>query len=189
MKELYFSVDVETDGPIPGDNSMLSLGAVAFNEDGMEAGEFYMNLLRLPTAGEHRDTMNWWKNHPEEWKQATTNAYSATRVISRFVTWVETLAKNHESHPIFVGYPAGFDFTFVYWYCHHFMKKCPFGFQAIDMKSFSMALLGLPFKDTVKQNMPKDWFPRHKHTHVAVEDAREQGLLFINQLRASRERS
>lgn len=30
-KEIYFSIDVETDGPIPGPHSMLSLGAAAFD--------------------------------------------------------------------------------------------------------------------------------------------------------------
>ena len=30
MKEIYISCDIESDGPIPGPNSMLSFGSVAF---------------------------------------------------------------------------------------------------------------------------------------------------------------
>ena len=43
-QEVYVSVDVETDGPIPGPHSMLSLGAVAMlpndNIDHREIGCF-----------------------------------------------------------------------------------------------------------------------------------------------------
>ena len=187
MKELYFSVDVETDGPIPGDNSMLSLGAVAFSEEGMEAGEFYVNIAPLIHAKQDKDTMEWWRKHQEEWEQATIGARNPTFVMVEFVKWVETLAQNHRSRPVFVGYPAGFDFTFVYWYCHHFVGRSPFKFQGIDMKSFAMALLGTDFKNTVKKTMPKKWIPKSRHTHIAVEDAREQGDLFIAMLNASKE--
>ena len=33
LPEIYVSIDVEADGPIPGDHSMLSLGAAAFSAD------------------------------------------------------------------------------------------------------------------------------------------------------------
>jgi hypothetical protein len=31
--------------------------------------------------------------------------------------------------------------------------------------------------------MPKHWFPKDKHTHIAVDDAIEQGKLFCNILK------
>ena len=40
INDIYVSVDIEADGPIPGDFSMLSLGAVAFNDDGEEIDSF-----------------------------------------------------------------------------------------------------------------------------------------------------
>jgi hypothetical protein len=43
-----------------------------------------------------------------------------------------------------------------------------------------MAVLGKTFKETSKANMPGRWFPKNPHTHVAVEDAIEQGYLFMN---------
>ena len=36
----YVVIDVEFDGPLPGVNSMISLGAVAINKNGNELGEF-----------------------------------------------------------------------------------------------------------------------------------------------------
>ena len=36
----YVVIDIEADGPIPGPNSMISLGAVAINKKGYAFGEF-----------------------------------------------------------------------------------------------------------------------------------------------------
>ena len=44
MKEIYISVDIETDGPIPGPNSMLSFGAAAFSDDGKLVDTHSANL-------------------------------------------------------------------------------------------------------------------------------------------------
>ena len=44
-KEIYVSIDVESDGPIPIQNSMLAFGAVAFTDDGRILGEYNVNLL------------------------------------------------------------------------------------------------------------------------------------------------
>ncbi len=56
-KELYFSVDIESDGPIPIRNSMLSFGAAAFTEDGELVGKFTRNLELLPGATQDPKTM------------------------------------------------------------------------------------------------------------------------------------
>jgi hypothetical protein len=34
--------------------------------------------------------------------------------------------------------------------------------------------------------MPADWFDKMPHTHVALDDAKEQGALFCNMLMARR---
>ena len=60
MKEIYISTDVETDGPIPGDNSMLSIGAAAFTADGKMIDTFYATLGTLPGAKGDVHTMQWW---------------------------------------------------------------------------------------------------------------------------------
>ena len=48
-EELYIVIDIETDGPVPGQYSMLSIGAIATNE-AVEVGEFYAKLLPLDSA-------------------------------------------------------------------------------------------------------------------------------------------
>ena len=174
--ETYISIDVESDGPIPGDYSLLSLGAVAFDPYGRELGWFKANLRPLPGAGQHPDTMEWWQGQPVAWEAATQGAQDPSEVMATFDRWVRTWP----GKPVAVCYPAGYDWTFTYWYLIHFLARSPFGFQALDIKSFAMAVLGTPFRGTHKKTMPPAWFRGlPPHTHDAVDDAREQGCLFF----------
>ena len=50
-----------------------------------------------------------------------------------------------------------------------------------------MAVLGVPYREATKRNMPRRWFTRSPHTHVALDDAIEQGQLFCNILREHRQ--
>ena len=45
-----------------------------------------------------------------------------------------------------------------------------------------MALLGTEYRASVKRNMPAEWFDELPHSHVALDDAKEQGALFCNML-------
>src|SRR6201981_1264920 len=85
--------------------------------------------------------------------------------------------------PVFVGYPAAYDFMFVYWYLIRFAGESPFSHSALDIKTFAMALLGTPYRDSTKKRMPRRWFDELPHTHVALDDALGQGSLFCNMLR------
>jgi hypothetical protein len=180
MNEVYVSTDIEADGPIPGIYSMLSFASVAFNEDGEEIGTFTRNLATLPDARQDPDTMEWWKTQPEAWEACRKDQVSPTLAMFDYVKWVEGLP----GKPVFVAYPAGFDFLFVYWYLMRFGGKSPFSFSALDIKTFAMARLGCGYRQATKRNMPKAWFEgQPKHTHVALDDARGQGMLFLAMLR------
>jgi hypothetical protein len=176
--EIYISTDVETDGPIPGPHSMLSFASAAFLADKTLLGTFSANLKTLPGAQGHPATMNFWQQNAE--------AYAATRVeledpaaaMKRYVDWLKSLS----GRPVFVAYPAGFDFLFVYWYLMRFVGESPFSHSALDIKTYAMALLKKPYRDSTKRNMPRRWFDPHPHTHVALDDALEQGALFCNML-------
>jgi len=177
--EIYFSTDVETDGPIPGDNSMLSLGSAAFTKEGKLISTFYGTLETLPGAKGDPDTMNWWGQNQEAYDETRKNIRPAAFVMQDFVSWVN----EQNGKPVFVGYPAGFDFLFVYWYMIHFGLKSPFSFSALDIKTYAMAMMKKEYRESTKKNMPKRWFSNKKHTHVALDDAIEQGELFCNMLR------
>lgn len=176
QKEVFVSVDVETDGPIPADHSMLSLGGAAFDEDGKLLSTFSANLELLPGATPHPDTMRWWSENQAAFDQTRQNLQDPKVVMENFVKWVEGLP----GKPVCICFPAGFDFTFLYWHMIHFVARSPFSFSALDIKSFVSAVLKLPFRECSKKNMPKRWFSKSPHTHIATDDAIEQGELFMN---------
>ena len=177
--EIYVSTDVEADGPVPGLNSMLSFGSAAFLADKTLVSTFSANLETLPEATSDPQTMEWWKTKPAAWKVCRENLQSPEKAMKDYVAWVKLLP----GIPVFVGYPATFDFMFVYWYLIRFTGESPFSFSAIDIKTLAMAILKTNFRKTVKENMPQHWFDANPHPHIALEDAIEQGKLFCNILR------
>lgn len=182
MSEIYISTDVETDGPIPGPHSMLSLGSAAYTADKNLVSTFSANFETLPGALAHPKTAEWWATQPEAWVACRGSLESPEAAMERYVTWIKSL----KGKPVFVAYPAGFDFLFVYWYLMRFVGESPFSHSALDVKSFAMALMKTDYRNSTKKNMPKHWFDKLPHSHVALDDAIEQGALFCNMLKESR---
>ena len=178
--EIYVSTDVETDGPIPGPHSMLSFGSAAYTAGKELLGTFSANLVTLPGAHGHPDTMAWWETQPEAWAASREGQQDPAAAMTRYREWLEQLP----GRPVFVGYPAAFDFMFVYWYLIRFAGSSPFSHSALDIKTYAMALLGTDYRATAKRAMPRAWFDDAPHSHVALDDAIEQGALFCNMLAA-----
>ena len=183
--EIYVSTDVETDGPIPGVYSMLSIGSAAYLPDSKTpVAGFSANLETLPGAAQHPETMRWWQGQPEAWAACREDVQPPEAAMRSYLAWLKALP----GEPVFVAYPAAFDFMFVCWYLNRFAGENPFGWQALDIKTFAMALTGRDFLDTVKRNMPRSWFDDLPYTHKALDDARSQGALFCNMLAEHRRR-
>ena len=178
MVEIYVSTDIEADGPVPGPHSMLSLGSAAYLADKTLVGTFAVNLETLPGAAGHPQTMKWWGTQGEAWRAARENPVPPATAMSNYLAWLKSLP----GRPVFVAYPAAFDFMFVCWYLNRFTGENPFGWVALDIKTFAWAVLKIDFLNVVKQNMPRRWFDHHPHTHKALDDAIEQGALFCNML-------
>ena len=178
MPGVYVSTDVEADGPIPGPHSMLSFASAAYRADKTLVGTFEANLTLLPGAAGDPKTMEWWRGQPEAWAACRANPRDPAAVMPEYVAWLKSLP----GKPVFVGYPAAYDFLFVYWYLIRFAGKSPFSFSALDIKTYAMAILKCDYRDAVKRNMPKRWFDALPHTHQALDDALEQGALFCNML-------
>jgi len=182
MKEIYISTDIEADGPIPGLYSMISFGSAAFLEDKTLVSTFSANLEELEGAGTDPETMAWWADHQEMWNESRTDLQNPAAAMQAYVAWLESLPGT----PVFVGYPAAYDFMFVYWYLIRFVGRSPFSFSALDIKTMSMVMLGKGYRHSGKKRMPKRWFDDLPHTHNALDDALEQGALFCNMLIESR---
>jgi len=187
MSEIYISMDVEADGPYPIDHSMLSFGAAAFLEDGQMIGTFERNLEQLESAKTDAETMAWWATQPTAWAACRQNLVDPKSAMWDFTRWCNGLKTEHNAKPTFVAYPAGFDFTYIYCYLMKFVGSSIFSFSGIDIKTYAMAMMQKDFNYCVKKNMPKKWFSKRRHTHVALDDALGQGELFINMLKANKQ--
>lgn len=184
--DVYFSVDVEADGPIPGPYSMLSLGAaVAGRFDGVEftaadptVDTFYRELApisdtyvpeALVVSGLDRERL-------------TADGADPATAMADLVGWIAGVAGN--AKPVMVGYPASFDWMFLYWYLIRFTGGSPFGHSGcFDMKTCYAVKAGVPYHRAVKRLMPRDLLSTRTHTHHALDDAIEQADLFANLMR------
>jgi hypothetical protein len=193
--ELYFAMDIETDGQVPGLSSMLQLGICAFDATNPDLGRFKVNLLPLAGAYPEWSTMAWWMETPEKQERfaaLSVDAIEPSLAINRAVDWVELVAQEHDGRkPIAVCSPVGFDFSFFRYYEILFIgQDKPFGHRALDLRSFSMPLLGKSFMQSSSRDLPSHLLANTlKHTHDALDDARELAEIGFHLLReAARQR-
>ncbi|HEY1684855.1 MAG TPA: hypothetical protein VGG19_08835 [Tepidisphaeraceae bacterium] len=181
--EIYVATDIETDGPSPGQYSMLSLASVAFWLDKTIVGTFEKNLELLPGAKQHPRNMEFWKSQPEAWTACRSNLVSPAVAMREYAEWLKKLP----AKPVMVAHPVGFDFTFVHWYLHEFTGDSPFFSAGLDMASYAMAVMRTPFTKSHKPYMPKTWTDATPpHTHKAIDDAMGHAMVFCNMVAANR---
>jgi hypothetical protein len=151
----YFMVDVESDGPIPGDYSLVCIGAVKV-EPGL-ARTFYGRLRpiserwvpeALAVSGFARE-QHLAFDDPKE-------------VMERFAAWIKECSSGQ---PRFISDNNGYDWMFVCWYFHRFLGRNPFGHSSVNLGSMYRGLV----KDDSKNFKH---LRKTTHTHDPVDDAR-----------------
>ncbi|WP_159028401.1 exonuclease [Kitasatospora sp. MY 5-36] len=106
---------------------------------------------------------------------------AAMREFGRWVEGVRGGPGGRRYRPVMVGYPAVYDWQFLYWYLVRFTGSSPFGHSGcLDLKTLYAARAGVPFAGIGKRSMPPGLLPDLPHTHHALDDAREQAELFAN---------
>ena len=172
MPDCYFSVDIEADGPIPGDYSMSSFGCVVVDKPELT---FYRELRPISA-----------KFDPEavavagldRARLAKEGADPAT-AMREFAEWIAASAAG--ARPVFVGFNATFDWSFTHWYFIHFLGADPFGIAGLDIKAYYMGALGKSrWAETTKRHIEPRFRSNHPHTHHALDDAKEQAEVFAN---------
>jgi DNA polymerase III epsilon subunit-like protein len=178
--EAFISVDVETDGPYPGDYSLVALGACAVDAPDKT---FYRELrpisarwdpAALAVSGLSREALLAEGSDPAE-------------AMGAFARWVGETAG--ERRPVFVAFNATFDWMFVYWYLRKYHGASPFGIAGLDIKAYAMGVLGSSWRLTAKGRLlaaRPELRPSRRHSHHALDDAIEQADLFAR-LRRLRE--
>lgn len=151
----YIMVDVETDGPIPGDYSMISFGAIVVEPSLSKT--FYAQLKPisqkwLPQALEVSNFT----------REETLGFEEPQSVMERFAAWVQLVSKGK---PMFISDNNGFDWQFINWYFHHFCGENPFGYSSTN--------LGSLYKGIVRDTFVNFKHLRETiHSHHALDDAR-----------------
>ena len=177
--EIYVSTDIEADGPIPGPHSMLSFASAAYLADKTLISTYSANLATLPQAQAHPATMAWWQQFPQAWEACRVHVRPPEQVMPEYLAWLQALP----GRPVFVGWPASWDFMWIYWYLVRFTDERPFRENAVDIRSYAMGMRKSDFRRTTRSYLPQRWYDQGlPHTHVALDDAREQGALFCNMM-------
>ena len=151
----YIMVDIESDGPIPGDYSMISFGAVVVDE---QLDKTFYGKLRpisdifipeaLAVSGHSREE--------------TFTFEKPEKVMADFAEWIKSVSPDR---PIFISDNNGFDWMFICWYFHHFTGTNPFGHSSQNLGSLYKGLVKSVFKNF--KHLRKT-----KHTHNPVDDAK-----------------
>jgi len=167
--ESYISVDIEASGPIPGEFSMLSLGACVV---GHTDRSFYSEIKPLNDAF-IKEAMDVNGLSMEEIKIKGENP---SETMARFTNWVKLVSG--EDRPVFVAFNATFDWSFTHWYFIKFLGADPFGISGLDIKAYYMGARKVSWGETTKKHV-RSFFPTTKsHTHNALDDALEQAEIF-----------
>lgn len=174
---LFIVTDIESDGPDPGQYSMLSLASVARDEAGQDQGEFAINLRPLQGTPSDPGTMRWWQTHPLAWQEITNDQQEPETAIRSWVDWVQSLPGT----PVFAAHPLSFDGAWVDWYLQKFVGRRLFyrprdpGLcygAGVDIPSLVMAATGWEYRHCNRDYYPATWLGGHLHSHRPLDDAR-----------------
>jgi DNA polymerase III epsilon subunit-like protein len=160
----YIMVDVEADGPIPADYSMICFGAIVVDKQ-----------LDKTFYGQVKPISEQWLPKALEisgfTRQETLGFDDPKIVMEHFRDWLHIYSS---VQPIFVSDNNGFDWQFMNYYFHHFLGNNPFGYTSAN--------LGSLYKGLVK-DMTRNFKHLRKtvHSHDPVDDVRgnAEALLYL----------
>jgi len=167
--EIYISVDIEASGPIPGEYSMLSLGACVIGD---VSKTFYREFK--PITDKYTPEAIGVSGFSLE-KLKETGSEPAAAMLD-FESWITQVSGDNK--PVFTGFNATFDWMFTAYYFHRFLGRNPFRISGLDIKAYYMGKFGTTWGDTAKSRMDKKFLSGKKHTHNALDDAIEQAEIF-----------
>lgn len=148
--------DVETDGPIPGDFSMISFGLVKVDHQ-----------LKTTFYGKLKPISDKWD--PEALsisgfsREETLLFDDPKKVMEDCEAWILSNV-GEKKRPYFIADNNGFDWMNICWYFNHFLGRCPFGYSSTNLGSLYKGFV----KDTTKNFKH---LRKTKHDHNPVNDA------------------
>ncbi|MBT1156426.1 3'-5' exoribonuclease [Aminobacter anthyllidis] len=182
--DVYFSADVETDGPIPGPFSILSFALVfAGTYDGArfdrpkEYDKVFYRELRPISEDYEEEAL---RINGLDRGRLLLEGELPSVVMDQAFKWVKDLSG--DANPVLVAYPLSFDWTWLYWYFVRFSRDgSPFDYsRCYDIKTALAVKSGLPISQSGRSRLPSNLVSARAHTHHAVDDAIEQAEIFAN---------
>jgi len=168
----YVMVDIEADGPIPGDYSMVSFGAVIIDK----------GPLAVVTGTAKLETTFFGKLRPisDKFVPVVLKVSGYTReetllfpepltVMKNFDQW---LRDNNRDRPMFISDNNGFDWMFICWYFWHFLSANPFGHSSTNLGSLYKGA-----EKSMKKNFKH--LRKTRHTHNPVDDSTGNAEAFL----------
>jgi hypothetical protein len=180
--DVYFSADVETDGPIPGLYSMLSFALVVagrFDGQRFTAPERYdVSFFRelRPISSEFEPEALAINRLDRD--RLRREGSDPTEVMTAAAEWVRQQAG--QATPVLVAYPVSFDWTWLYWYFTRFSRTgSPFNHsRCFDLKTAFAVKGRRPIGLAGRDELPPELRAHQLHTHQALDDAIEQAEIF-----------
>lgn len=154
----YIVVDVEADGPIPSEYSMVCFGAVIvepgltktfYGETKPISDKFIPDALAVSgfSRSEHLTFQD-----PKQ-------------TMDAFYEWI---INNSVGKPIFISDNPCFDWQFINYYFHKYLNNNPFGFSG---RRIGDLYCGMKMDSTLNHEWKKK-FRKTKHDHNPVNDAK-----------------
>ena len=147
-------VDIEADGPIPGDYSMVRLGC-AIVEERLER-TFRADLKPISENNDAQALAVCGMS-----REQSLQGDDPAAVMLRFEQWVTAASRGR---PVFISDNNGFDWMFTCWYFHHFLGRNPFGHSSVNLGSLYKGLTR-SMRESFKH------LRRTVHTHDPLDDA------------------
>lgn len=148
-------VDVESDGPIPPEYSMICFGAVIVDDDLDKT--FYGQTK--PISKKYQDDTLKISGFSREQHEIFDDPYS---IMVKFSYWLKT---NSVGRPVFISDNPCYDWQWINYYFHYFIGENPFGYSGRRIGDLYCGLV----KDTRAK-----WKHLRKtiHDHNPVNDAK-----------------
>jgi hypothetical protein len=182
--DVYFSADIETDGPIPGPYSMLSFALVyagrfdgARFERALHYEETFYRELRPISDTFEEEAM---RVNGLDRERLRIEGAAPEQAMTEASRWVRAVAGH--GRPILVAYPLSFDWSWLYWYFMRFSAVgSPFNHSGcFDVKTAFAVKAHLPVAEAGRSQLTPELRSTRVHTHHALDDAIEQAEIFAN---------
>jgi hypothetical protein len=183
-------IDIETDGPTPLRNSMLSLASVAIDVEKNAIGSFVRNLAALPGAVRDESFAATIASEGDVALAAVTvDPSNPAAAIGEWLSWLDDVRSGREISLAFRDLRK--TLPWIVAYAARFSGRTPDGLSsAICMKELSKKLRGHPAERTTPagtDRLPKRWFSGGpEKNRFILTDAVSHANMLVNMLREER---